>query len=164
MLTALMLHTRFAESYEQIKQAITPITHEESLHKPLPGINLVHWLVGHVVVARTNFLTLLNVPSLWPWEICKRFIPGSIPAPEDAAVISFETLRLDLDRTQELLVAALAQTSPDDLAVLHDGRSIGEHLLEYATHEAYHAGQLSILQQVLQTDSVPDKAAPKQHQ
>jgi hypothetical protein len=157
MLTALMLNTRFAESYGQIKQAITPITHTESLRTSLPGINPTHWLVGHVVVARANFLTLLAVPSIWPWEISKRFIPGSIPTAEDAEAISFETLRLDLDHTQELLAAALAQTSPDDLAALRDKRPIGDHLLEYATHEAYHAGQLTILTQVLLTNNDSDR-------
>lgn len=160
MLTAMMLNTRFAESYGQIKQAIASITHLESLRSPLPGIQPMHWLVGHVVVARANFLTLLAVPSIWSWEISQLFIPGSIPTAESAEAISFETLRLDLDRTQELLAAALAQTSPDDLAVLQDGRLIGDHLLEYVTHEAFHAGQITILRQVRLTNNDSDRAVP----
>ena len=149
MLTPTILSARFTESYGQIRQAITAISHAESLRTPLPGVNPMHWLVGHVVVSRANFLTLLGVPSIWPWAICKWFIPGSSSTAESVAGLTFETLRHDLKRTQELLVAALAQTSPNELAARQDERPIGEHLLEYATHEAYHAGQITLLAQIM---------------
>lgn len=149
MLTATMLSARFAESYEQIRRAIAAVTHAESLQTPLPGVNPLHWLVGHVVVSRVNFLMLLEVPSIWPWAVCKWFIPGSSSSAESATGISFETLRHDLERTQELLTTALAQISPDELAAQQDERPIGEHLLEYATHEAYHAGQITLLAQIM---------------
>ena len=149
MLTPAMLNTRFAESYEQVMEAVAPITQAESLHRPLPDINPMHWLVGHVVVARVNFLTLLAEPSIWPWDICRCFIPGSVPITESDAVITWEALRVDLARTQVLLTTALARTAPDELVALHDGRPLGDHLLEYATHEAYHAGQIVVLEQVL---------------
>lgn len=161
MLTAKILDARFSESYGQIRQAITPITHSESLRPPLPGLNPLHWLVGHVVVSRANFLTLLDVPSIWPWEICKLFVPGSRPTAESAAAIPFEALRHDLERTQELLLAALARTGPDALAALHDERPLADHLLEYATHEAFHAGQITLLQQILTAGSTPNTTQQK---
>lgn len=157
MLTATMLNARFSESYGQIRQAISPITHIQSLRPPLPGLNPLHWLVGHVVVSRANFLTLLAVPSIWSWDMCKLFIPGSSPTADSAAAITFKTLRHDLERTQELLLAALAQTSPNDLAALHDERPLGDHLLEYATHEAFHAGQILLHRQILTPDRNPAK-------
>jgi hypothetical protein len=149
MLTPDMLNTRFSESYGQIMEVVTPLTHAESVSRPLPGINPMHWLVGHVVVARVNFLTMLAEPSMWPWDICRCFIPGSVPTAETDVVITWEALRMDLARTQVLLTTALARTAPDELKALHDGRSLGDHLLEYATHEAYHAGQIAVLGQVL---------------
>jgi uncharacterized damage-inducible protein DinB len=153
MLTPTMLHTRFSESYAQISQAIAPISEADSLRQLLPDINPLHWLLGHVVVARVNFLTLLAEPSIWPWEICQWFIPGSVPAAETATAITWAVLRLDLDRSQELLTAALRRTTADDLTALRDGRPIGDHLLEYATHEAYHAGQIAVLRQVLRANN-----------
>ncbi len=153
MLTPTILSARFTESYGQIRQVITAINHAESLQTPLPGVNPLHWLVGHVVVSRVNFLMLLEVPSIWPWAVCKWFIPGSSSSAESAAGISFETLHHDLERTQELLTAALAQISPDKLATRQDERPIGEHLLEYATHEAYHAGQITLLAQIMSIET-----------
>ena len=61
--------------------------------------------------------------------------------------IRFATLLADLDRTQNQLLAALAQVTASDLDVEKDGQTVGEQLVTYAAHEAYRAGQLEILRQ-----------------
>jgi len=107
----------------------------------------MHWIVGHIVVARCNFLMMLDVPSIWDWSTCEFFIPGSAPTAEAADQVGFATLLADLDRTQNQLLAVLERVTAADLAVVKDNQAIGEHLIEYTVHEAYHAGQLEVLRQ-----------------
>jgi len=148
-ITSALLRSLFLDSYAKIKTHTMQITHAESVRSPVSGANCIHWIVGHVVVARCNFLTLLDTPSIWDWPTCECFIPGSKPTIETAARIRFATLLTDLDRTQDQLLAALAHIAEADLEVAKDGQTIGEQLVTYAAHEAYHAGQLEILRQGL---------------
>ncbi len=139
----------FKKSYTQIKDATAGIRHADSIQTPAWGGNCMHWTVGHVVVARCNFLNLLDIASIWDWATCKLFIPGSAPTSESSNHINFSALRRDLDRTQELLIAALDHYSEVEMTVIKEDLTIGEHLASYATHEAYHAGQLEILRRGL---------------
>ena len=145
MIAPAILHALFLESYGQIKENAAEFSHAESLQSPIAGSNCMHWILGHIVVARCNFLMLLDVPSIWGWPTCEHFIPGSVPTAEAAGHIRFDTLLDDLDRTQEQLEAALARSDVSELNVKKEGKTIGGHLASYAVHEAYHAGQLEIL-------------------
>jgi hypothetical protein len=141
------LQSLFVASYEQIKAHTLEIGHAASIRRPREGLNCVHWMVGHIVVSRCNFSMLLEVPSIWDWPTCKLFIPGSTHTPETAEQIAFPTLLTDLDRTQRQLMAALERISSADLDVVKDNQTVGEHLIEYAVHESFHAGQLELLHQ-----------------
>ncbi len=88
---------------------------------------------------------LLDTPSIWDWSTCERFIPGSRPTAATAVHIRFPALLSDLDRTQDQLLAALTRLTGSELNVKKDGQPVGERLVIYATHEAYHAGQLEVL-------------------
>jgi len=147
MIAPALLRSLFLESYVKIKEHTAQITHAESVQSPVLGANCMHWIVGHVVVARCNFLMLLDTPSIWDWSTCELFIPGSTPTAAAANHIRFATLLADLDRAQNQLLAALAQVTASDLDVEKDGQTVGEQLATYAAHEAYHAGQLEILRQ-----------------
>lgn len=140
-----LLLARFSDTHVQIAKLVSNLTPEAVSTPAFSGANPIHWTVGHIVVARTNMLALLGQPSIWAWETIKWFIPGSQPTAATLDVITIATLRHDLDRTQEQLAAALASTTDAALGNEHDGRSIADQLLEYAHHEAYHTGQLSIL-------------------
>lgn len=149
MIAPELLKDLFCDSYEKVLQHTDEISHAESVKAPGWGGNPMHWTLGHIVVARCNFLRLLDVPSIWDWSTCKRFIPGSAPAAETAEAIDFAVLRTDLTRTQEQLLEALVGLTLSDMETLTDDGTVGEHLAEYAAHEAYHAGQLEILRQWL---------------
>jgi uncharacterized damage-inducible protein DinB len=140
-----LLLARFSDTHVQIAKLVSNLTPEAVSTPVFSGANPIHWTVGHIVVARTNMLALLGQPSIWSWATIKWFIPGSQPTVTTLDVITFATLRHDLDRTQEQLAAALVSTTDAALGNEHDGRSIADHLLKYANHEAYHTGQLSIL-------------------
>jgi hypothetical protein len=149
MNTPTLLTSLFVESYTKVKEHTKDIAHTDSLRVSIPGTNCMHWVIGHIVVARCNFLMLFDTPSIWDWPTCELFIPGSTPTPKAAEHIDYATILADLDRTQDQLMAALAQVSEADLEIERDGQTVGEQLATYAAHESYHAGQLQLLRQAL---------------
>ena len=52
MIAPQLLNTLFLDNYAKIKEATANITHGESIQTPSFGGNCIHWLVGHLVVAR----------------------------------------------------------------------------------------------------------------
>jgi len=127
------------------------ITHNDSVQRPPFSGNSTYWITGHIVVARCNFLMLLEVQSIWSMEQCRLFIPGSAPVTGDEAAVSFDSLLADLARTQDQLLSALAQASSKDLTVTKDDQTVGEQLITYHAHESYHLGQLEILCQLIKS-------------
>ena len=79
----------FNDSHDQILTSIDQVTHAESILSLFAGTNPAHWVLGHVVVARCNFMMPLDIPSIWDWETCKLFIPGSSPSAVAAEKIAF---------------------------------------------------------------------------
>jgi len=135
----------YEDSYALVKQQIEGVTHQESIHQPPNGWNCTNWILGHIIVARCNFLMMLDTPSIWTMAQCRRFIPGSNPIIDAENAILFEILSSDLDKTQEQLLTVLDQVSRKKLQEISGKRTIEEHLIFYNSHEAYHAGQLEVL-------------------
>ena len=90
MIQPVLLHRMFCTSYNQIRRHTAGTSHAQSVRAPLLGPNPTHWIVGHVVVARCNFMMLLGVQSIWDWPTCERFIPGSTPSAETGESIAFK--------------------------------------------------------------------------
>ncbi len=154
MIGQLLLQNLYRDSYALVRQQIEGIGHQESLYQPPYGGNCVNWILGHIVVARCNFMMLLDVPSIWEMAQCRRYIPGSDPVTAESGATPFETLCGDLGRTQEQLLSALGRVSDEKLQETSGDRSIGAHLAFYNSHEAYHAGQLELLRQMLETGTL----------
>lgn len=140
---------QYASSYQQIKESTDGISHRDSLQEIIFGVNSLNWHVGHVVVARTNFLVILGVPSIWPWDMIKIYIPGSPPISDNNQALPFQKLLDDLDLTQTLLVESLAKETTTGLKLVKDGETVAEHLAFYAAHEAGHTGKIELISQLL---------------
>ena len=146
------LSALYSDSYSQVKTATAGISQAQSLLEIAAGVNSLNWLVGHVVVSRTNFLMFLEVPSIWGMDQIRRFIPGSTPVLGSETATPFAQLLADLDRVQEQLTRALAQATAADLTPIRQDKSIAEHLAFYAAHEAEHAGQIELVCRLLESD------------
>jgi hypothetical protein len=96
-------------------------------------------------------MMLLDIPSVWDMTLCRRFMPDSKPVTGFGDAVPFDTLAADLVRTQDTLIAALTQVSRDKLEEIRAEKTIGGHLAFYNAHEAFHAGQLVCLRQVIGT-------------
>ncbi|MCP4542844.1 MAG: DinB family protein [Chloroflexi bacterium] len=147
------LQALFTDTHDAIKQQIDRITHSDSVRQPPFDGNCINWILGHIVVARCNFLMMLDVPSIWGMTKCRRYIPGSAPVTGIDDATPFDSLLADLDRTQDQLVTALSRVSAKDLDTVKDDQSIGEHLISYHAHESYHLGQFELLRQLLSKEA-----------
>ena len=149
MISPQLLKTLYQDSYSLVSQNIAGITHQNSLYQPPFGGNCANWILGHIIVARCNFMVMLDFPSIWDMDRCRRFIPGSAPITDADEAILFDTLCADFDKTQAQLLESLSRVSDEKLQEVSGEKTVGEHLAFYHTHEAYHAGQLEILRQVV---------------
>ncbi|MGD8457353.1 MAG: DinB family protein [Anaerolineales bacterium] len=149
MISPQLFQTLYQDSYALVKQNIEGIDHQDSLYQPPYGGNCANWILGHIIVARCNFMMMLDVPSIWDMDRCRLFIPGSPPITSTDGAIPFETLCADLEKTQEQLLQALDWVSDEKLSGMNGEKTIGGHLAFYNAHEAYHAGQLEIVRQII---------------
>ena len=149
MISSKLLMTLFTDSHANIKQLTDGLTDVDSVYQPLFGGNCINWIVGHIVVARCNFLMYLDVPSIWDMNRCRKYIPGAPPILSAEDAVSFESLLTDLDKTQTLLLSVLDKISIEDLQKIIEDKTIGEHLAFYLNHESYHTGQLQVLRKML---------------
>lgn len=143
-MTSGLLTAAFVETYTMVERQAEGLTHPDSLRVPTFGGNCANWVLGHIVVARMNVLSLLGEQPSWTWAESQRYIPGSRPITGSEGL---EVGRLieDLHRTQEHLLPALARLTPEALASPAGETTLGVELHSYALHEAFHAGQLELL-------------------
>jgi hypothetical protein len=132
-------------TYNAIKDQAMGVTQEASLHHPLGGGNCLNWVVGHIVAGRSNVLSMLGAPTIWSYSDAKSYLPGSMPLTDGAGAYPLERIMIDLDRTQDGLIAALRGQSADALAATKGDKTLAAELLAYGLHEAYHAGQTELL-------------------
>ena len=152
MISRKMLITMYDYSYYLITQQTEGISHPESLVSPAGGGNSLNWILGHIITSRCNVLAMLKLSPVWDFSRCRPYIPGSDPIPGPEEIINFESMLIDLDQTQELLMNAIARITGHQLLELIEDQSMGEQLAGYGIHEAYHAGQIEILKQNLQLE------------
>ena len=131
-----------------LREKTDGITHAESvLQPPFPGLNCLNWQVGHIASFRNRLLQLLGAePTLDP-AIAQRYAAGSDPVLGDEPGIGqLGDLLQAIDAAQDRLVAALPGLSAERAAeTLSSGQfsmTVGEWVLFYLRHEAYHIGQL----------------------
>ena len=153
MIEPQFLKTLFVDTHNAIKRQLEAVTHDDSVRQPPFDGNCINWILGHVVVARCNFLMMLDVPSIWAMDKCRRYIPGSAPVTDADDGVPFDSLLADLERTQDQLVTALSRVSAEELRAIKDDQTIGEHLISYHAHESYHLGQLELLRQLVNKET-----------
>jgi hypothetical protein len=131
-----------------LREKTDGLTHAESvLQPPFPGLNCLNWQVGHIASFRNRLLQLLGAePALDP-AIAQRYAAGSDPVLGDEPGIGqLGDLLRAIDVAQERLTAAIPKIAPERAAeVIGAGQfsmTVGEWVVFYMRHEAYHIGQL----------------------
>ena len=132
-------------SYFLVSQSIEGIDHQGSLISPPGGDNPANWILGHVITSRCNILAMLKINSPWDYQRCKPYLPESKPLSLVDEVEDFEEMKAVLDETQSMLISAIREITNELLSEIAGENSLGEELAGYAIHEAYHAGEMAIL-------------------
>lgn len=109
-----------------LREKTDGLSHAESvLQPPFPGLNCLNWQVGHIATFRNRLLQLLG---------------------DEPGIGQLADLLQAIEAAQERLVATLPTVTPERAAeVVGAGQfsmTVGEWVLFYARHEAYHIGQL----------------------
>ncbi len=154
MLTAENIISSFARNIMFTKQMTEGFTHADSLVQPPVTGNCVNWVIGHIVAYRNRILTVLNEPTVLTEQLAARYARDSKPILGDEPGIGqFAELMTALDVSQERLAAGLRSLTPEQAAIeLTFGQftmSKPEWMLFLLRHEAYHTGQLELLQEVI---------------
>jgi uncharacterized damage-inducible protein DinB len=131
------------------------ISHEESLTQTEYNVNCLNWVLGHIVVGRSDLLSsvfdlrpLLSDGEAGPYR--RESDPITADGP---GVISFERLLDLLDDSQSAIETALEQV--DDPYLLEevdvDGERSATRLAQVMFtyfHDTYHTGQTDLLRQM----------------
>lgn len=148
------LRMTFGLSSRALAANLDGFTHEEALAQPPGGGNCVNWIVGHIVVHRNHMLRALGVASVWDASADARYDRGSEPVTGAEGAQPLDALRGALDRSREALLGAFDALTPEQLAAEPEAASgsatgpLGRRLALLIAHEAYHAGQVSMLRRV----------------
>ena len=151
MISQKMILTMYDYSFYLVGEGLEGINHQDSLLTPPGGGNPANWILGHIITSRCNVLAALKIDPPWDFNSCKPYIPDSEPPAPGDDVEDFETMKTDLEKTQELLLKAFQNLSNEELEEKTGENSLGEDLAGYAIHEAYHAGELSEIKRLLKT-------------
>ncbi|CAN5439019.1 hypothetical protein BH10CHL1_BH10CHL1_34160 [soil metagenome] len=154
MLTAENLISSFARNIMFTKQMTEGFTHADSLVQPPASGNCVNWVIGHIVAYRNRILTILEQPTVINEQIAARYARDSKPVLSDEPGIGqFAELMAALEMSQERLAVGLRSLTPQQAAIEPTfgqfTMSKPEWMLFLLRHEAYHTGQLELLQAVI---------------
>jgi DinB superfamily len=142
----------FGLSYEVLKRNLEGVMHEESLLQPEVGGNCLNWVLGHVLATRNGALQMLHKDPFWSQEEIANYRRGSAPIKDPSRAQDLGKMVADLDRSQDRLMAGLAEITEPELKAKPEGPSPGETVEETLfilhLHESYHAGQTGLLRRM----------------
>ncbi|HXE58852.1 MAG TPA: DinB family protein [Gemmatimonadales bacterium] len=124
------------------------ITHEMSLRTPPAGGNCINWIVGHILFYRNAVHAMLGLPPAWPGARQEQYGTGATLTGDAEP---FGQLLAMYQRSQERVVPAIAALDAAGLARRMEAMgplgpgSLGDRLVFFGFHEAYHFGQIGIL-------------------
>lgn len=143
------LSSTFALNVRAAGLNLEGVGEEEALREPDSGGNSLNWIAGHIVSYRNRILELVGEPPVWDGETARRYDGTDDAGWSPAAALPIERIRADLERSQELLEAALSRLGPDDLERPAGERTTGALLSFLQFHETYHVGQLGLARRLV---------------
>jgi hypothetical protein len=143
------LAAMYTLDHQVLKMNLEGISHEESLVQPRPFGNCINWIMGHLVCQRNSILKMVGEEPIWGPEATEMYKRGAPPITDGAKALRFEQIMSDLDRSQELLIPALARLTEQQLAVSDERGTLLDKLGFLQFHEAYHAGQIGLLRRLV---------------
>jgi hypothetical protein len=157
MFTAEHLISAYARNLAFIKQLTAGFTHTDSLIQPPVQGNCPNWVVGHILAYRNRVLTILGETTVVDDAIAARYARDSKPVLGDEPGLGqFPAMVEALELAQDRLAMGLRGMTPEQGEQLFTfgqfNMSAAEWMLFLLRHEAYHTGQLELLQEVVKAE------------
>jgi hypothetical protein len=150
MTTRAFLLKQLELNYGALFRNLEGITHEESLIVPETGGNCLNWVVGHIVSARCRMMSQLGIAPVWQMDLAFHYSGHEEARWSPEKAVDLKSLQTDLVRSQQEILNALEGTvdgmltTPDD-----NGRLLGDAVIFFNFHEAYHGGQVALLRRII---------------
>ncbi len=154
MLTAEHLISTYVRNLTFIKQLTEGFSHADSLIQPPVQGNCANWVVGHILAYRNRILTILGETTVIDDALAARYARDSRPVLGDEPGLGqFPAMMQALELAQDRLAAGLRRMTPIQAEQLFTfgqfNMAAAEWMLFLLRHEAYHIGQLELLQEVV---------------
>ncbi len=124
---------------------------ESLLQLPFRG-NCLNWVVGHLVTAREDSLTLLGLPGVLSKSEQSIYGYGSEPLVDASRASDLDDLLKKLDESFNLLTGSLEKLSQSEadrqVEIWKGPMPLWRALSFMFWHESYHTGQLEQLRQL----------------
>ncbi len=132
------------------------VTHEQTLRQlPFPG-NCMNWNLGHLLVYREQYLGVLDGVSDADEGEFAIYGAGSEPVTSGEKALPMESILERIFALTPKIEAALKATSAERYAEMHNearNMTVDDHIRFYLQfHEAFHLGQVEILQELAKAD------------
>jgi uncharacterized damage-inducible protein DinB len=157
MLTAQHLISAYARNLTFIKQLTAGFSHADSLIQPPVQGNCVNWVVGHILAYRNRILTILGETLVVDETIAARYARDSKPVLGDEPGLGqFPEMVAALELAQDRLATGMGQMTPEQAERIFSFGQFtmpaAEWMLFLLRHEAYHTGQLELLQEIVKAE------------
>lgn len=115
----------------------------------------MNWILGHIVANRSHVLETVGVAHRWQEEVRGLYHTGTPAITPHGDSVQFANLIEYLDESVALLQPVLEQMTDAELEEMHSNyrgeKSRYEHVTGFHWHEAFHVGQLEILQAYIES-------------
>ena len=144
-------------------KAVSGLDGEQAMRRPGPVSNPLLWMAGHVTHFRTRLLTLVGVPTDFPWG--GLFDTGAKVGPPELYPKAEEIVAV-WEEMSELLVERLDALTEEDLAAPPIARvpttdaTLRGAIGYFSLHEAYHVGQMGYVRKWLGLTPIIDAPSP----
>ena len=114
------------------------ISQEDSLKRPDDKVNIINWVVGHIVTSRDDLLEDVSGKRHLQDEYSKYYGRGK-QLPDNDSALDIETIKKDYTRLTDEITKVLDEGDDEK----------DQRVAFFMFHESYHAGQLGVLRKLL---------------
>lgn len=149
------LTIQFGFSHWLVQENAKGLTDAECLLQMPGGGSTVNWIAGHLLSTRNALLGMLGADPVWADPRAADYGRGTQPVTDAGQGVPCAEILGEFVASQEPLLAALAELTPEQLAqpapfspAGRKDETVGTLLPALAFHEAYHAGQIGLLRRL----------------
>ena len=138
-----------------LSRLLADVTDEESLREIGPDGKCLNWIVGHVVFARGELLSILGSEPDWYKNLMAVYGQQGVGTFTVNAAKPLSDLQCLLNESLETLTETLhkmgtALNEPcDELPHVSKGGTVADRVGSFTCHEAYHAGQIGMMRRLM---------------